>query len=113
MMWKKVCLLTMLMATVLSVPNGYGQDKDSDCSNYQKALMSSLYPTIDEAVAEHYGTMLPYSLIEMNVNQKQKEAFFIVKVKLQIEEGDQVYFDEIELEIGANQVQVINYNTVH
>lgn len=112
-MWKKVFITTLLMSICFNMPIGYSQEKDGDCSLYQKALMSSLYPTIDQAVSEHYGTMKPYTLIEMNVSQKQKEAFFVVEIKLQIEEGDQVYFDQLSLEISSNQIQVVDYNTVH
>lgn len=86
--------------------------EQNDCVIYEKALMSAIYPHLDEAVTKHYGTLKPYTLLKMNVEQKEKEAFYEVIVQLRIKGVRVVHVDQITLEILSNRIDMREYKTV-
>lgn len=102
----------VVIAFILLASFSKGVHAESDCSLYEKALMSTIYPYLDEAIATHYGEASPYTFVNMQVSQKEKEAFFEVTVNVYVKEKSVDHVDEITFELHPTSIKQTNYRTI-
>lgn len=107
---KRGLIVAVLIYMVVGWTNSISAE--GECSNYKQALMSTLYPKMDEAIENHYGKVMPYTLVKTDVQQMEKEAYFEVSVHVAIQDGNVSHLDEVTIQIHPTSMKQTNYRTI-